>query len=244
MQEILPPETASAVADASASASASVEHVPDGPLPADLEFTPVPRQFTRVDGWTDDKQRGFIRGIIACGSVSAASRAVGMASSGAYFLRRCEGAESFVAAWDKAVAIGANRVLDVLTDHAINGEPVPIMFDGKKVGEYRRYNYRMMMWIVAHNMPERFGVAGGLMHHGGGSMAQERLKEIWKREWEAEAEAKNLPVERKETADKLEWIRGMITQAKLKQLSTVAQDPEKRAAWEVLYGAVDWAQYE
>ena len=231
MQEILPPETLDA--------GVIAEPIPDAPMPDDLAFTPVPRQFTRVDGWTDDKQRGFIRGIIACGSVRAASRAVGMASSGAYFLRHCEGAESFVAAWDKAVAIGANRVLDVLTDHAINGEPVPIMFDGKKVGEYRRYNYRMMMWIVAHNMPERFGVAGGLMHHGGSPMGLKRLKEQWKRECYAEIEAQQPSAEdaRASLLQKLEAIAGH-------KMREVAKDPEKRAAWELLNGENDWGRYE
>ena len=48
------------------------------PVPA---FDPVPRRQKRCDGWTPERQRGFIEALHATGSVRAAAHAVKKRSS-------------------------------------------------------------------------------------------------------------------------------------------------------------------
>ncbi|HUE80020.1 MAG TPA: hypothetical protein VMN38_10365 [Sphingomicrobium sp.] len=72
-----------------------------------LAFAPVPRKNARCDGWTPERQRGFIAALAATGSPRQAAQAIDMAPSGLDRLRADEGSESFRAAWDRALAIAA-----------------------------------------------------------------------------------------------------------------------------------------
>src|SRR5688572_1296898 len=66
----------------------------DFPLAILTDFTPVPRDQHRHDGWGPDEQRAFIEALADCGSVTEACRYVGRSPSSAYRLRRHpEGAE-------------------------------------------------------------------------------------------------------------------------------------------------------
>ena len=82
-------------------------------LPA---FTPVPRLINRHDGWTAERQRGFIEALADTGSVKAAAHAVNMTPEGAYLLRRHPEAASFRAAWQAALALGVQRLEDMPSD--------------------------------------------------------------------------------------------------------------------------------
>ena len=79
----------------------------DRPRIALPDFTPVPRRRNRRDGWTPERQRGFVAALAETGSVPAAARAVGMTPEGAYQLRRQPGAETFAAAWTAALDAAA-----------------------------------------------------------------------------------------------------------------------------------------
>ncbi|HEX8444599.1 MAG TPA: hypothetical protein VF631_13230 [Allosphingosinicella sp.] len=79
------------------------------PLDDLLAFTPVPRKTERVDGWTAERQRGFIHALALTGSPRRAAAAVGKAQWGAEQLRKASGAESFNAAWDAASAYSRDR---------------------------------------------------------------------------------------------------------------------------------------
>jgi hypothetical protein len=68
---------------------------------------PVPEPCRR-DGWTADRQLGFLENLARTRSVSAAAAAVGMSRESAYRLRRRDPAGLFAAAWDRAM--GAGRV--------------------------------------------------------------------------------------------------------------------------------------
>ena len=69
---------------------------PAHPEPVEVpEFTPVPRQCQRHDGWTADRQRRFIEALADLGSVKSAAHAVNMTPEGAYLLRRHPQAEVF-----------------------------------------------------------------------------------------------------------------------------------------------------
>lgn len=178
-------------------------------LPPDLEFDPVPHAPHTGVKFTPELQRMFVGALAACGSVTISAAAVNISTGQVYYLRQKAGAESFAAAWDKAVERGALRVRDVLVDQAINGIPEYVYGpDGKLLIERRRFNTRMMMWIVAHHLPEKYGVTGGLMHNAGGPIGLKRLKAQWIEEGRAQAQPEIASEEElrrkvKETFDRL-----------------------------------------
>jgi hypothetical protein len=85
------------------------------------DFTPVPRDRARHDGWSPGRQSEFMTALGITGSVAASARMVGMSRKSAYALRARPGAESFAEAWDIAVDSGRMRVLDWLMERAIDG---------------------------------------------------------------------------------------------------------------------------
>jgi hypothetical protein len=68
-----------------------------------IDFIPVPRKCKRRDGWTADRQRGFIAALARGLDPEQAAQTQGLTGNGAYQLRKAAGAESFAAAWDSAV---------------------------------------------------------------------------------------------------------------------------------------------
>lgn len=153
-------------------------------LPPALAFTPVPRRTKRWNGLTPLKQRAFIANLASCGCVEMAGASVGSSGAAFYTLRKAEGAESFAAAWEVAVDMGARIVLDKLMEHAIHGTPEKLLKDGEVILERRKYNTRAMMWIVQQRFPETYG---GSLSTGGApnSMphALRKLKAKWEAEW-------------------------------------------------------------
>jgi hypothetical protein len=86
-----------------------------------LDFTPVAFDRRRANGWTPLAQRRFIHALSVMGSVGAAARAVGMGRVSAYRLLEREGAESFSAAWQKAIDLGRSNQYAVAMERAMNG---------------------------------------------------------------------------------------------------------------------------
>lgn len=134
-----------------------MQNLVPGPLPIP-DFTPVSRKY-RFDGWTDERQRAFIAALADTGSVRAACKRINMASVGAYQLRRAPGAESFAEAWEAALAHGVQNLADIAFERAREGVPVPIFYKGEQCGEKRWYNDRLIMFILRHYMPGKFGKA-------------------------------------------------------------------------------------
>ncbi|OBV12409.1 hypothetical protein [Erythrobacter dokdonensis] len=157
--------------------------VPAGQLPS---FTPVPRKCARHDGWTPERQRAFIEALADTGSVEAACKAVDMAQRGVYALRREPGAGGFRAAWEAALQLGVARVEDVVMDRALNGVEEPVYSYGKLVGTRRKYNDRLLMFILRNRAPDRFAAGGGPRGLNAVSQMQlDRLHKQWKKEYEA-----------------------------------------------------------
>ncbi|WP_332819067.1 hypothetical protein [Sphingopyxis sp.] len=234
-QEILPPLPA--VIDAEADPTLD----PDD-LPEELAFTPAPQHSKRWTGINEQKQRIFIAQLAATGAVTMAAKAIGHSSSALYQLRKRDGADSFAAAWDRAVEAGARRVADLLMEYAIYGVPETISKRGQVILERRRPNIRAMQHIAASRFPENFaGVdpvdgrpASAIPH------AIHRLREKWRAEWEAERQAEMLEhiqrANRQETDldDRLRIIRTAFQRK-------ISHDPVKRAAWDLLTGpGTDW----
>lgn len=127
----------------------------DMPL-EELAFTPVPVR-ARHDGWTADRQKWFILRLALGGCVSAAARGVGMTRKSAYRLRERPGAASFAAAWERAQGWGRDRTVDVSLERAMLGERVPIVRNGRVVGEVHRHDNRLAMAVL--NALDRRAVA-------------------------------------------------------------------------------------
>lgn len=125
----------------------------DGPQP---DFDPVQLRY-RHDGWTPQRQVDFIRALAASACVIEACRAVGMSSESAYELRAREYADSFRAAWDAALRHALGRVADNMVGRAINGVATPIFYKGEQVGERRRYNDRLAMFLLRARAVHPFG---------------------------------------------------------------------------------------
>ncbi|WFL76833.1 hypothetical protein P7228_12620 [Altererythrobacter arenosus] len=202
-----------------------------GELP---DFTPVPRQCQRDDGWTDARQRAFIEALADTGSVRAAAAAVNMSSEGAYHLRRQQGAQSFRKAWETALQLGVQRIEDVAMDRALNGVDVPVYSYGKLVGLRKSYNDRLLMFMLRNRAPDRFAEGRAKGMSGMDLTTLEREKKKWRREWELEQQANRPQVSAAEVRAsidrKIEALRRQVEAERQREWDALSE--ETREAWE------------
>ena len=204
-----------------------------GELP---DFVPVPRQYERHDGWTEDRQRRFIEALADTGSVHAACKAVNMSTVGAYHLRRQPGAESFRAAWQAAIDLGVQRIEDVAMDRALNGVDVPVYSYGKLVGTRTTYNDRLLMFMLRNRAPERFAEGRPKGLNAVGKMELARLKKQWRAEYErelaesAESQASYDRLDAKLTAHHERWLTALSPRARAAYDAFCAIHAEDKAA--------------
>ena len=156
------------------------------------DFAAVPRHYNRHDGWTEERQRGFIAALADTGSVKSAAHAVNMTPEGAYQLRRHPAAQQFRKAWEAALALGVQRLEDVAMERALHGIEVPVYHFGEIIGTRRVHNDRLLMFLLRNRAPKRFA-ADSWQKTGAATRGQlDRLRKKWREEWEAE---RNDPVE-------------------------------------------------
>lgn len=96
-----------------------------------LAFSPVPVK-ARRDGWSVERQRGFMARLALCGCPATAARAVGMSRESAYRLRARPAADGFAAAWEAALGLGECRVDDLAIERALLGEVRPVFYRGRR----------------------------------------------------------------------------------------------------------------
>ena len=113
----------------------------------ELAFAPVPVA-PRSDGWTGERQVGFVLRLALGGSVTLAARAVGKNPASAYRLRKRPGGEGFAAAWDRALLWGQDRTTDIALQRALEGDVRPVYYRGIKRGEYVRHDNRLAMTVL------------------------------------------------------------------------------------------------
>lgn len=80
-----------------------------------------------------------------------------MSYANVHTLRQNPGAESFNRAWDAAIEQATGRIAETMIDHAINGVPETVVAGGGKRIERRRFNHRIMMWLLQHHRPRQYG---------------------------------------------------------------------------------------
>lgn len=103
---------------------------------------------TRHDGWTLDKQAGFLRALSATHSVSAAAKSVGMSRQSAYRLRSRLKGKAFDLAWEVAFHHSYDVLAHAALERALNGVEMPVYFQGEQVGSYRRYDERLTVALL------------------------------------------------------------------------------------------------
>lgn len=124
--------------------------------PADYKWVPVLRR-SRKDGWTPERQVGFIAALADTGSVSQAAREAGMSVTSCYRLRNSPGGENFARAWDSALAHCAQKIVDLSFERAIHGTEEPVFDrDGRRIGHRIRYDHRTAQFLMRAYFPERF----------------------------------------------------------------------------------------
>jgi hypothetical protein len=124
----------------------------------EFAFDPVAVK-ARQDGWTPERQQGFIHRLALCGCPATAARCVGMSRESAYRLRARPGAESFAAVWDRALAYGEDRRADQAMGRALLGYVKPVFYRGRKVGEYVVHDNRLLLKVLERRM-QRDAAAG------------------------------------------------------------------------------------
>ncbi|MGB7369711.1 MAG: hypothetical protein WA907_00560, partial [Erythrobacter sp.] len=155
-------------------------------------------------------------------------------------IRRLPEGESFRAAWDKAIDLGVRRLEDVAMDRALNGVEEPFYAYGNLVGTRKRYNDRLLMFMLRNRAPERFGNS---VTKGGGStkglnavgkMEKRRLKKKWRaefrEEWEAEQRSVSPADVRASIDRKVEAIRAQVAAERKREWEQLSQ--ETREAWD------------
>jgi hypothetical protein len=132
---------------------------PAGYDPADYRWVPVRRR-PRRDGWTEEKQRRFIEALADTGLVNAAAAAVGMSRESAYTLRRSPHGAAFARASDAARHYAGGPLEDIAFERAIEGVEHNVYDEnGEVVCTKRVYNDRLLMFLLRHLKPERYGGA-------------------------------------------------------------------------------------
>lgn len=154
-----------------------------GTLPA---FTPVPRQCERHDGWTAERQRGFVEALADTGSVRAAAHAVNMTPESAYQLRRHPEGREFRKAWEHALKLGVQQLEDIAMDRARYGVEVPVYHFGEVVGSRRVYNDALLMFLLRNRAGGRFSADSWQNADAATAAKLKRLRAQWRKDWEEE----------------------------------------------------------
>ncbi|HZF96076.1 MAG TPA: hypothetical protein VEZ20_14535 [Allosphingosinicella sp.] len=125
--------------------------------PAEYRWVPVRRR-PRYDGWTEEKQRRFIEVLADTGLVGEAAKAVGMARETAYRLRRSPDGAAFARAWEAARHHAGGLVEDIAFERAFEGVEHNVYDEnGEVVCTKRVHNDRLLMFLLRHLKPERYG---------------------------------------------------------------------------------------
>jgi hypothetical protein len=138
---------------------------PKPPRPA-TSFAPAPTR-ARRDGWTPDRQIAFIDALAASGCVKEACATIGISPRSAYALRARIDAQGFRLAWDAALDYAIRRLSDECLSRALNGVAVPHYFQGQQVGEHRRYDNRLAMFLLRYRDPLHYAATLDRMVYDG-----------------------------------------------------------------------------
>lgn len=127
--------------------------------PPEVQAPEFPAAAVRVrhDGWTAARQRDFIQMLTETGCVSEACAEVGISARSAYRLREHPRAAGFRTAWDHALSLSTARLSALAFERAVHGTVEQVFYKGELVGERRRPDNRLLMWLLSHHDPVTYG---------------------------------------------------------------------------------------
>ncbi len=120
----------------------------------------LPATFTasrQSNGWTAQRQRAFCEALAECGYVEKAAALVGMTRQGAYAFKNSSAGRAFALAWDAALLLARQRMIDDAYELAFEGSVERIYRDGKLVQEKRKRDPKMLLATI-----ERLGTKSAL----------------------------------------------------------------------------------
>jgi hypothetical protein len=87
--------------------------------------------------------------------------------SAVYELRARPTAQAFRMAWDSALDLGIRALTDACYARAIEGEAVPRYYRGELIGEHRRFDNRLAMFLLRYRDPLRYAASLDQMVYSG-----------------------------------------------------------------------------
>jgi hypothetical protein len=108
-------------------------------------------------GWSVERQRAFLETLAQCGLVERAAGLVGMTRQSAYAFRQTTAGRAFDLAWDAALLLARQRLIDESFEMAFEGSVERIYRDGKLVQEKRKRDPKMLLATI-----ERLGSKAAL----------------------------------------------------------------------------------
>jgi hypothetical protein len=120
----------------------------------------LPTAFTasrQCNGWTVERQRAFCEALATCGIVERAAASVGMTRQGAYAFKLSTAGRAFALAWDAALLLARQGMIDDAYELAFEGSVERIYRDGKLVQEKRKRDPKMLLATI-----ERLGSKAAL----------------------------------------------------------------------------------
>lgn len=135
-----------------------------------MTMLPVPLR-PRHDGWTPERQAGFIEALGETASVTQAAARVGMSVQSVYWLRRQPGAVSFRQAWAHAVADAWGRVEETAIERAVHGETEVYERDGVTITRHKPCSPQLLTQMLDRGVKAR-----GLARKRTDAIAAERFQ--------------------------------------------------------------------
>jgi hypothetical protein len=102
----------------------------------------------QANGWTIERQREFLEMLAQCGLVERSAGLVGMTRQSAYAFRLTAAGRAFDLAWDAALLLAHQRMIDETYELAFEGSVEQIFRDGKLVQEKRKRDPKMMLATI------------------------------------------------------------------------------------------------
>jgi hypothetical protein len=102
----------------------------------------------QANGWTIERQRAFLEALAQCGYVNRAASFVGMTRQSAYDFKNSTAGRAFSLAWDAALLLARQGMIDDAFELAFEGSVERIYRDGKLVMEKRKRDPKMLLATI------------------------------------------------------------------------------------------------
>jgi hypothetical protein len=102
----------------------------------------------QANGWTIERQRAFLETLAQCGYVNRAATFVGMTRQSAYDFKNSTAGRAFSLAWDAALLLARQGMIDDAFELAFEGSVERIYRDGKLVQEKRKRDPKMLLATI------------------------------------------------------------------------------------------------